>query len=318
MKFSIVVITYNFENIILECLDSIKKQTFKDFEVIICDDFSQDRTVEICEEWKKKINGIFSVKILSSLVNEGVVKNINKGLKVAEGKWIKVLAGDDILKSNALEKVNSYIEKNLDTKFIAARAELFSVDKGEKKILKVLPEDKKIGIYLKSIDEQLEEMLENNFIIAPTVFMKNELLKEMGYYNERYKMVEDYPMWIKLLKNKVKLDFINEIVVEYRRNSNSVSGRRKEKRVNEVMFEFEKQIYEEIYKVELKNKPLKLWDKYINIKRKEMILKNNNKSSLLTQAMRYLQIKKMKKLLMRILVIAIVIYSILILKKIYL
>lgn len=72
-KFSIVVITYNFEKIILECLESIKNQSYKNFEIIISDDGSKDKTIEICEKWKKENDKYFNIRILASKENQGVV-----------------------------------------------------------------------------------------------------------------------------------------------------------------------------------------------------------------------------------------------------
>lgn len=299
IEFSVVVTTYNFEKIILECLEGIEKQTYKNFEVIIADDASKDKTIEICEEWRDKVKGIISVKIIRNEKNEGVTKNANKGVKLATKEWIKVLAGDDILKKTALEDFKNFIEKNLEAKVIFAKAQQFYNQNNKKIYTKIIPE--KIDIYNRNIKKQLKELLDNNFIVAPTAIIKKELLKEMNYFDEKYKMVEDYPFWIKLLKNNIKFYFLDKVVVEYRKSPSSVSGKKKEARVNPVILEFEKQIYKDIYLKEIKN-PLRLWDKYINIKRKEIILKNNNRSSILTQMLRYLQVKKLKKILLKIMI----------------
>lgn len=302
--FSIVVVTYNFEEIILECLSGIEKQTYKNFEVIISDDSSKDNTVEICEEWKEKVKDRIKVTIIKSEKNEGVTKNINKGVKLATKEWVKIVAGDDILREDALENINSFINNNLEAKVIVSKTQLFYI-KNEKRIdLEIEPKNKEI--YTKSTIEQFKRLLEGNFILAPTVVIKNSLLKDMNYFDEKYKMVEDYPFWLKSSKNNIKFYFLDKIIIDYRQSSSSVSGK-KEEEVNPLMFEFEKQIYEDIYLKEVKN-PFKRWDKYIDIKSKEIILKNNNKKNFFSKMIRKLRMKKLKKLVIKILILFIIYY----------
>lgn len=303
--FSIVVVTYNFEEIILECLSGIEKQTYKNFEVIISDDSSKDNTVEICEEWKEKVKDRIKVTIIKSEKNEGVTKNINKGVKLATKEWVKIVAGDDILREDALENINSFINNNLEAKVIVSKTQLFYI-KNEKRIdLEIEPKNKEI--YTKSTREQFKRLLEGNFILAPTVILKNSLLKDMNYFDEKYKMVEDYPFWLKLLKNNIKFYFLDKIIIDYRQSSSSVSGKKEEEEVNPLMFEFENRIYEDIYLKEVKN-PFKRWDKYIDIKSKEIILKNNNKKNFFSKIIRKLRMKKLKKLVIKILILFIIYY----------
>lgn len=309
IKFTIVVITYNFEKIILRCLESIEQQTYKNFEVIISDDSSKDNTIEICEQWKKKYMDKFSIKILSSEKNQGVVKNINKGVKIATGEWIKILAGDDLLEVDALKNIFMFIKNNENAEVIFSKVKRFTEENEQYKYLDIIPRDK--SIYKKEIKEQLAILLENNFIVAPSAIIKNELLKKMNYFDEKFKMVEDYPFWIKLLKHNKKFYFLDKVTVLYRQSSDSVSGIKKGNKVNSTILDFKKQFYDEIYKKEVSN-PLKIWDKYIEIKQQEFILKNNNKSNIFTQLLRFIQIKNLKKYKNRIIIILLIIY---ILKK---
>lgn len=129
----------------------------------------------------------------------------------------------------------------------------------------------------------------------------------MNYFDEKYKMVEDYPFWLKLLKNNIRFYFLDKVIIDYRQSSSSVSGKKAEEEVNPLMFEFEKLIYEDIYLKEVKN-PFKRWDKYINIKSKEIILKNNNKKCFFSKMIRKLRMKKLKKLLIKILILFIIYY----------
>ena len=304
IKFSIVVVTYNFENIILECLESIKNQTYKNFEVIISDDCSKDKTIEICKKWKEENKDNFDIKILISQKNEGVVKNINKGVKIAKGEWIKTLAGDDLLEKDALENVNMFIKKNDKAEIVFSKVKRFVVEANKVKYLDIIPEN--ISIYSENQEKQLKKLLEDNFIVTPSAIIKNDLLKRVNYYDEKFKMVEDYPFWIKLLKNNVKFYFLDKITVFYRQSPDSVSGIKKGAKVNPIILEFKKEFYREIYCKEVKN-PLKRWDRYLGIKQEELILKNGNKSSFFTQILRYFQIKNLKKYSVRLIILLIII-----------
>ena len=79
---SIVVITYNNSNYIEETLESIKSQTYNNIELIVSDDCSTDKTVEITEEWIDKNRDRFAnVKLITTPVNTGISKNCNRGLR---------------------------------------------------------------------------------------------------------------------------------------------------------------------------------------------------------------------------------------------
>lgn len=300
-KISIVVITYNFENIILECLESIEKQNYREIEIIISDDCSSDNTLKICKAWKEKNKNRYNIVLISSNINQGVVKNINQGVKLATGEWVKLLAGDDILDVNALQNYGNFIKNNNKAEVIFSKIKTFGNVKKEEEL------PKEIDFYKKTSKEQLKILLENNQIYAPGVIFKKELLEKMSYFDEKFKMVEDYPFWIKLLKNKIKFYFLDKVTVFYRVNERSVSSKKSNLLINPTMFEFEKQFYEMIYKKEVKN-PLKLWDKFITLKRRENILKKgNNKKTKLYKFLGYCYSKKILKYILRILIIFLII-----------
>ena len=101
---SIVIPTYNIENYIGQCLDSLLAQRFKDFEVIIVDDCSTDLTVEVIENYKSKfIEGQIRIYRLQKNTNDGAATPKNLGIKFSRGKYLMFLDGDDLLTASALE-----------------------------------------------------------------------------------------------------------------------------------------------------------------------------------------------------------------------
>lgn len=290
---SIVVITYNFEKIIKECLESIEKQTYKNIEVIISDDGSKDKTLEICEKWRELNKNNFEIKILSAEKNEGVTKNVNKGVKTAKGEWVKLLAGDDLLKEDAIENFMNYenIEK---AEIVFSKAEIFRVENGINIKGEIVPNKENEKFYFLSDEKKWDSLLENNNIVAPAAIINKKLLERMNYFDERFKMVEDWPFWIKLLKNKVKFYYYPIITVYYRKSASSVSGKGTQGRINKMMFEFKKEYYEYIYVKEVKSK-IKKWNKKMEILKESIIIKNNNKSCILSQMVRFLDTRTLEK-----------------------
>jgi glycosyltransferase involved in cell wall biosynthesis len=108
-KVSIVVPVYNLESYVLNILNDIKNQTYKDFEVIIVNDGSKDSSLEIVKQFFNTVNSLNS-KIIS-IENSGVSKARNLGLEAAEGEFVLIIDGDDGLKYDAVEKLVQKITK---------------------------------------------------------------------------------------------------------------------------------------------------------------------------------------------------------------
>ena len=102
---SIVIITYNSSTTIVETLDSVKRQTYSNIELIVSDDCSADNTVEVVKGWMERNKSRFvRAKLIESDVNTGVAVNLNRGNKDARGIWLKSIAGDDKQYRTALKR----------------------------------------------------------------------------------------------------------------------------------------------------------------------------------------------------------------------
>ncbi len=275
---SVVIITYNSSKFIIETLESVRKQTYKNIELIISDDSSNDDTLKLCEEWKKNFEDYFyRVLILKSKKNEGLVKNLNKGVKLATAEWVKVLAGDDILEDKCIENNLRYVEGNPEIKIVFSKTQRFKNEFLKENYLEI-PSDKEDKIFFeKKARNQFKILAMENVCSAPTSFIKNELYSEYGYYDETYPMVEDYPMWLKLTKNGVKLNFLNIITVFYRIHSESISSSKKEKKINIEMYEFRKKLYYNFLKKEMNSKIFDYCENLDYYKNDRYIRKGNKK-----------------------------------------
>jgi len=105
--YSIIIPVYNAEKTLERCLDSVCTQTFTNYEVILIDDGSSDRSLEICKRYKQKNARIRLVK----QVNSGPSVARNVGLELAGGKWICFVDSDDSIEENYLQSIQDAVQK---------------------------------------------------------------------------------------------------------------------------------------------------------------------------------------------------------------
>ncbi len=232
---SIIVITYNSAEFVLETLESAKAQTYQNIELIVSDDCSTDNTVEICEEWLENNKDRFvRTKLLTAKKNTGIPANCNRGVKASTGEWIKLIAGDDLFKKMAISDFVTFVYKNPNAKAIISKQQSFVINNNVKKQMHIRPFINSLNCFFYSEysnpDEQLTYLLYRKVLIAgPTTFFKKELIVSLNYFNERYKLLEDYPFFLKMLIANNKIFFLDKITVEYRLHEKSVSFTNKKK-----------------------------------------------------------------------------------------
>lgn len=109
IKFSIIIPTFNVEKYLNKCLDGILSQTYSNYEVILIDDLSSDKTREIIEQYRLKNN---KIKVIYNKKNSGPAYSRQQGIDLSEGEYILFLDSDDwYCRDNLLEKIYSIIEK---------------------------------------------------------------------------------------------------------------------------------------------------------------------------------------------------------------
>ena len=108
IKVSVIIPVYNVEDYLAQCIDSIVCQTLKEIEIICVDDGSTDKSYEILQEYEKKDNRI---KLLQQK-NAGAGIARNKGMKIAQGKYLAIVDSDDFFELDMLEKAYVQCEKD--------------------------------------------------------------------------------------------------------------------------------------------------------------------------------------------------------------
>ena len=210
---SVVVITYNSSDFVIETLDSIYKQTYKNIELIISDDCSNDETITLCNQWvNEHKNRFIRTEVIESNTNTGVAANCNRGYKASKGVWIKGIAGDDILLPNCIESYINYIESNSDISICVSKAQCFHISSDGTQIYdNIIPTIENQQIYKEDAISQLKILLKGNIIVTPTMFVKKEVFLKHKF-NDIYRYMEDIPFLIDVTKNNVKIHSLLKVI----------------------------------------------------------------------------------------------------------
>jgi len=221
---SICVISYHSAEFVLETLESAKKQSYNYIELIISDDGSKDDTVEICRTWLLKNENCFHrTELITTGSNTGIPANCNRALKTARGEWIKLIAADDILVESCITDNMDFIRKNPETKILFSAMRPFLVENG----LKFFLEPVKLSQSFLDLvaDQQFVEIIFGKMEgVTPTLFIAKELYEKLDYYDEDFKLAEDYPFWLKCTANQYRFISMDKLTVLYRYHANNTGA----------------------------------------------------------------------------------------------
>ena len=222
---SVGVLTYNSAKTVLETLESIKAQTYENIELIISDDASKDNTVEVCKKWIEGNKGRFvRCEVLTVPENTGIPANANRRLMASNGVWSKGIAADDILAHDCVENFINYTKENPDAKIIFAKMQRFKEVFKEENFREITDANAKCFCETyKTAEEQYNALLRRMRCSPVTMFANLKILKEIKY-DESFKTVEDYPMWLRLTTSGVKFSYMDKLVAYYRLSPNSISA----------------------------------------------------------------------------------------------
>ncbi|MCC6183019.1 MAG: glycosyltransferase, partial [Bacteroidia bacterium] len=177
---SIGVASFNNSKYILDTLLSIASQTYQHIELIIVDDNSNDNSVDIINNFLKTITIPFKFHINEK--NTGVVSVCNKLLSLVTGEYYTLIGSDDIMTYNRIElQISRMLELDADMSF----GDIHWIDENRNIINKNILKNK-LPNNLTYIELTYNELIEYNFITAPSVMLKTEVVKNINGYNESY------------------------------------------------------------------------------------------------------------------------------------
>lgn len=223
---SIIILVYNSADSIIETLESIKVQTYRNIELVIADDCSKDNSIEVIEKWLDCNQYRFlKIKKAYGEKNIGLSGNMNRGLKAASGKYVKYLAADDVLFNRAIESYLAVAINDSNVLPICKVKLLVEENRDAEAVRKYC--EKCYEISQMPQEEQYRRLLTANWVVSPAAdFFNRQTLLDVGGYDERFRMIEDYPMSMKLLKKGYYFKLIDEELVGYRVSASSITGTR--------------------------------------------------------------------------------------------
>lgn len=220
---SIVVITYNSSEFIIDGLESVKKQTYDNIELIISDDCSTDDTVEICKNWLKENESYFKrVKLVTTTKNTGVAGNLNRGIRDARGEWIKTLSGDDKFLPYTIEKYMDYVTKHKNVDIVFAKLHFYSTEEKLAHSSRLFYEKNFYPKIKLNQKQQYKENLKGLFVAGPGLIFSKKLFEKVRGYDENYPFCDEDPFIFKLLKHGYHIKFLDEELYGYQIRSNSL------------------------------------------------------------------------------------------------
>ena len=205
---SVVVPSYNHGAYIEEALDSILTQTFPPKEIIIVDDGSGDNTSSILENYQKYAN------IIINKQNIGAALTTNKGIQAASQKYICILNSDDRWKKNKLEIQYEHLRANgLDLSFGLADI----IDKDSNFVSEPPVEFQNFRRFKPSGNNYFKHFFYlGNFLCHPSIMISKSVYDECGMYDNRYRQLPDFEMWIRISKSKFAMSVCPETLVDFR------------------------------------------------------------------------------------------------------
>lgn len=208
---SVIIPTYNRKDLVLETINSVLKQTFKDYEIIVVDDGSTDGTqLELSYlVHSGKLRYVYQE-------NNGLASARNRGIDESVGRYLAFLDSDDIWLPSKLEKQVAMLEKDPHCAMVYTDSRNFN-EYGLSPVSRLVSSDKNTMAGM-----IWEYLVMGNFINPSTVLIRKTVIGQVGYFDTALKMGEDWDFWMRIA-HKNRIGFIDEALVHYRIHSNNMT-----------------------------------------------------------------------------------------------
>ena len=212
---SVVMSVFNGERFLPEAIDSILDQRFKDFEFIIVDDGSTDRSASILDSYQ---NSDSRVRVFHEK-HAGLVNSLNHGCALAQGKYIGRMDADDVASIDRLGLQVDFMELHKEIGVLGGTAEWIDAD------------GKSLGIYPYPFEdaEIKTELLRRCAMWHPTILLRREVFEWAGGYRH-VAGAEDYDLWVRVARG-FKLANLETVILKYRIHPQQVSMQSKMKQI---------------------------------------------------------------------------------------
>lgn len=223
---TVLLPVYNAERYIALAIESILKQSFRDFELLIINDGSTDSSIEIIRSFKDE-----RIRLVTNETNLKLIATLNKGIQLARGRYIARMDADDISLPDRLQKQVDFMESHPNVGVCGAWFEPLELPG---KAVKYPERDENIRIM----------MLYQTPFCHPVVMLRKEVMVQQSiFFSPDFIHGEDYEMWVRL-SSFTRFANIPEVLLQYRSHQSSVSASypaiQKEKTYTVIRLVFEK------------------------------------------------------------------------------
>ena len=197
--------TYNAETHLNRALESISSQSFENFELVVVDDDSSDKTIKIVN------NTHIETNLIRRSDESGITSALNRGVQESNGKYIARHDADDWSAPERFEKQVKYLEANQEVALLGTGAYL--VDE----------EGQHISQRRVDTNPSLDDLIEHNEFVHGSVMMRKDALESVGGYDEWFPTTEDYDLWLRLA-DEYEVRNIDEPLYYFRQHDDSLYG----------------------------------------------------------------------------------------------
>jgi len=208
-KVTVLMPVYNGQRFLTEAIESILNQSFKDYEFLIINDGSKDKSEDIIKRYEQNDPRIR----LISRPNKGLVATLNEGLAKAKGEYIARMDCDDISLKSRLKTEVEYLDSNLNVGLVGSNYSI--IDEEGKYLVNT-------NVFTHPDDLKLCLVTCNQYGHG-SVMIRKSVLKEVGDYDKSVGHLEDYDLWIRI-SHEAKVANIEQPLYKWRKTPDSITG----------------------------------------------------------------------------------------------
>ena len=210
---TVVIPAYNASRYIGQALDSVKAQTFTDYEVIVVNDGSDDR-----EELERILDSHPLSIIYLSQENGGVSAARNAAIKIGRGEFYAQLDSDDQWSNEYLEVQLGILKDNPDVALVYPNATIIADElTDEMEFMQKCPSEGEVTF---------ETLVEQKCTVMTSVTARMKAIRDAGAFDESIRSCEDFDLWLRIVKNGGRIVYHRQRLVRYRRHEGSLSSDR--------------------------------------------------------------------------------------------
>jgi hypothetical protein len=213
-RVSVVIPTYNRASYLIEAVESVLAQTYRDFEVIVIDDGSTDNTPEVASGFPPEVK-YFRQE------NQGQSASRNRGIKLAQGEYTIFLDSDDVLLENTLQKSVTFLDEHPEAGFCGGQ--FYTIDENGRPLRQKKPRGPRATFIRAGKDEITHLLVGTGGMHLSTVLIRRSCFEEVGLFDTSLPMSEDWDMWIRLSK-KFSVGHLAEPMAKIRFHSQNITA----------------------------------------------------------------------------------------------